>query len=43
LAVPVMSVAQSLFIHFRQIVQQTDPELSREPVASIPPPPPTAR
>ena len=38
LAVPVMSIAQSVFIHFRQIVQRTDPELADEPVASIPPP-----
>ena len=38
LAVPCMSVAQSVFIHFRQIVQQTDPELAREPVLSVPPP-----
>ncbi|WP_394828683.1 AI-2E family transporter [Pendulispora albinea] len=36
LAVPCMSIAQSVFIHFRQIVQQTDPELSSEPVASVP-------
>lgn len=48
LAVPCMSVAQSLFIHFRQIVQGEDPEMAREPVASIPPParraaPPGAR
>jgi predicted PurR-regulated permease PerM len=39
LAVPCMSIAQSVFIHFRQIVQQTDPELAREPVLSVPPPP----
>jgi len=38
LAVPVMSIAQSAFIHFREIVQRADPELSREPVASVPPP-----
>src|SRR6185369_9249208 len=38
LAVPMMSIAQSLFIHFRQIVQKTDPELATEHVASIPPP-----
>ncbi|WP_394839750.1 AI-2E family transporter [Pendulispora rubella] len=35
LAVPCMSIAQSVFIHFRQIVQKTDPELSHEPVASV--------
>jgi predicted PurR-regulated permease PerM len=39
LAVPCMSIAQSVFTHFRQIVQETDPELAREPVASVPPPP----
>ncbi len=38
LAVPTMSIAQSVFIHFRQIVQEMDPELANEPVASIPPP-----
>jgi predicted PurR-regulated permease PerM len=43
LAVPCMSVAQSVFIHFRQIVQQTDPELAREPVLSVPPPRPIAK
>jgi predicted PurR-regulated permease PerM len=37
LAVPCMSIAQSVFIHFRQIVQQTDPELAREAVLSVPP------
>lgn len=36
LAVPCMSIAQSIFIHFRQIVQRTDPELLHEPVASVP-------
>ncbi|HWL87422.1 MAG TPA: AI-2E family transporter [Polyangiaceae bacterium] len=36
LAVPCMSIAQSVFIHFRQIVQRTDPELLHEPVASVP-------
>ncbi|MBP9114385.1 MAG: AI-2E family transporter [Polyangiaceae bacterium] len=38
LAVPVMSIAQSIFLHFRQIVQQTDPELAREPILSSMPP-----
>jgi predicted PurR-regulated permease PerM len=42
LAVPCMSIAQSVFIHFRQIVQQTDPELAREPLLSVPPPAPRA-
>jgi predicted PurR-regulated permease PerM len=40
LAVPTMSLAQSLFTHFRAIVQMEDPELAGEPVASIVPPPP---
>lgn len=40
LAVPCMSIAQSLFLHFRQVVQQTDPELIREPILSTLPPPP---
>ena len=38
LAVPCMSIAQSLFIHFRHVVQQHDPEMKHEPVASMPPP-----
>ncbi len=37
LAVPCMSMAQSLFIHLRQIVQESDPEFAREPSASVPP------
>lgn len=42
LAVPVMSMAQSIFIHVRARVQAQDPELRDEPVGSIrPPPPPT--
>ena len=40
LAVPVMSIAQSVFIHVRQQVQAADPELANEPVGSILPPPP---
>ncbi|MBX3209554.1 MAG: AI-2E family transporter [Labilithrix sp.] len=40
LAVPVMSIAQSVFIHIRQQIQTADPELASEPVGSIPPPPP---
>lgn len=40
LAVPCMSIAQNLFIHFRQIVQSRDPELAGEPVSSVMPPPP---
>lgn len=41
LAVPVMSVTQSIFIHVRQRVQAADPEMASEPVGSILPPPPT--
>ena len=42
LAVPCMSIAQSVFLHFRQMVQLTDPELAREPIlSSLPPPPPS--
>jgi predicted PurR-regulated permease PerM len=40
LAVPVMSIAQSVFIHVRQKVQSLDPEMASEPVGSIIPPPP---
>lgn len=40
LAVPVMSITQSVFIHVRQKVQAADPELSSEPVGSTLPPPP---
>jgi predicted PurR-regulated permease PerM len=40
LAVPCMSLAQSVFIHFRQLVQKSDPELAGEPVGSLIPPPP---
>jgi predicted PurR-regulated permease PerM len=39
LAVPCMSIAQSLFIHFRHVVQSRDPEMAHEQVASMPPPP----
>ena len=31
LAVPVMSIAQSLFLHFRDIVQRDDPEFAPSP------------
>jgi predicted PurR-regulated permease PerM len=37
LAVPVMSIAQNVFIHVRRQVQAQDPEMSTEPVGSIPP------
>jgi predicted PurR-regulated permease PerM len=41
LAVPCMSIAQSVFLHFRQVIHNADPELSREPLrSSIEPPPP---
>ena len=40
LAVPVMSIAQSLFIHVRQQIQAADPEMAGEPVGSLAPPPP---
>jgi len=38
LAVPVMSIAQSIFIHVRKQIQAADPEMASEPVGSIPPP-----
>lgn len=41
LAVPCMSIAQSVFIHVRQRVQAQDPEMAGEPVGSIVPPPPS--
>jgi predicted PurR-regulated permease PerM len=41
LAVPVMSITQSIFIHVRQRVQAADPEMASEPVGSIYPPPPS--
>jgi predicted PurR-regulated permease PerM len=37
LAVPVMSIAQNVFIHIRKQVQALDPEMAGEPVGSIPP------
>jgi predicted PurR-regulated permease PerM len=40
LAVPTMSMAQSVFIHFRNVVQREDPELAPETNPSLPPPPP---
>lgn len=42
LAVPCMSIAQSVFIHIRQKVQAQDPEMMHEPVGSLIPPPPDA-
>jgi len=41
LAVPVMSITQSVFIHIRQQVQAADPEMANEPVGSVPPPAPS--
>jgi predicted PurR-regulated permease PerM len=38
LAVPCMSIAQSVFIHFRHVVQSRDPEMATEHFASMPPP-----
>jgi predicted PurR-regulated permease PerM len=35
LAVPCMSIALSVFMHFRAIVQKSDPELAEEPVDSM--------
>jgi predicted PurR-regulated permease PerM len=40
LAVPVMSIAQSIFLHIRAQVQAKDPEMAHEPVGSILPPAP---
>lgn len=37
LAVPVMSITQSVFIHVRQRIQASDPEMANEPVGSLPP------
>lgn len=41
LAVPVMSIAQSGFIHLRQQLHAADPEMANEPVGSIISPPRT--
>lgn len=40
LAVPCMSIAQSVFTHIRSRLQARDPEMSHEPVGSLAPPPP---
>lgn len=40
LAVPCMSIAQSVFTHVRKGIQMRDPEMAHEPVGSLPPPPP---
>ena len=39
LAVPCMSLAKSLFLHFREIAQESDPELAAEPLPVTVPPP----
>ena len=38
LAVPCMSIAQSVFTHIRARLQAMDPEMSHEPVSSVAPP-----
>ena len=39
LAVPCMSIAQSLFLHVREIIDRDDPEMGPElPPSSLPPP-----
>ena len=38
LAVPCMSIAQSVFTHIRSRLQAVDPEMSQEPVSSVAPP-----
>lgn len=42
LAVPCMSIAQSVFTHVRMRIQAIDPEMAHEPVGSLVPPPPDA-
>jgi predicted PurR-regulated permease PerM len=41
LAVPCMSIAQSIFTHVRARIQAMDPEMAHEPVGSMRPPPET--
>jgi len=38
LAVPVMSIAQSLFLHFRFVIHKADPEFEPETLSTVPPP-----
>ncbi len=38
LAVPCMSIAQSLFLHLREVIERDDPELASDPPSSLPPP-----
>jgi predicted PurR-regulated permease PerM len=40
LAVPCMSIAQSLFLHFRYVIHKADPELAPEASITLPPPEP---
>ncbi len=40
LAVPCMSIAQSLFLHFRYVIHRADPELAPEASITLPPPEP---
>jgi predicted PurR-regulated permease PerM len=40
LAVPCMSIAQSVFTHIRSRLQASDPEMCHEPVSTLVPPPP---
>jgi predicted PurR-regulated permease PerM len=42
LAVPCMSIAQSVFTHVRRRIQAMDPEMAHEHVGSLAPPPPEA-
>jgi predicted PurR-regulated permease PerM len=35
LAVPAMSIAQSLFLHFRQVIDRSDPEFAKEAAARM--------
>lgn len=42
LAVPCLSIAQSLFIQIRRTIQAADPEMAHEPVGSLIPPPPAS-
>jgi predicted PurR-regulated permease PerM len=38
LAVPVMSICQSLFLHFRWVIDREDPELAADSQPTVPPP-----
>jgi predicted PurR-regulated permease PerM len=43
LAVPCMSIAQSIFQHVREVIERDDPEFANDPRPSTVPPPPTGR